>query len=65
MDAEFWKARWQSNEIGFHEGSTNTMLAKHWPTLKLPAGSQVFVPLCGKSRRYGLACRARSSRPRR
>lgn len=49
MDAEFWKARWQSNEIGFHEGSTNAMLAKHWPSLKLPVGSQVFVPLCGKS----------------
>jgi thiopurine S-methyltransferase len=49
MDAEFWKARWQSNEIGFHEGRTNAMLAKHWPALGLKNGSSVFVPLCGKS----------------
>jgi thiopurine S-methyltransferase len=49
MDAEFWKVRWQNNEIGWHEGRTNTMLAKHWPALGLPAGARVFVPLCGKS----------------
>lgn len=49
MDADFWKNRWQKNEIGWHEGRTNTMLARHWPSLRLPAGSQVFVPLCGKS----------------
>jgi thiopurine S-methyltransferase len=49
MDAEFWKARWHNNEIGWHEGRANTMLAKHWPSLGLSKGSAVFVPLCGKS----------------
>ena len=49
MDADFWKQRWQTNEIGWHEGRTNTMLAQYWPSRRLPAGSQVFVPLCGKS----------------
>jgi thiopurine S-methyltransferase len=49
MDAEFWKNRWTKNELGWHEGRANTMLAKHWPALGLSKGSLVFVPLCGKS----------------
>jgi thiopurine S-methyltransferase len=50
MDAEFWKERWQTNQIGWHEGRVSPMLAKHWPALGLPAGAKVFVPLCGKSK---------------
>ena len=49
MEAEFWKQRWNKNEIGWHEGRTNAMLAKHWPALQLATGSRVFVPLCGKT----------------
>lgn len=46
---EFWQARWSRNEIGFHQQQVNPYLQQHWPTLALPAGSRVLVPLCGKS----------------
>lgn len=50
MKAEFWLERWQRNEIGFHQGEINAHLQEFWGGLQLPAGSEVFVPLCGKSR---------------
>jgi thiopurine S-methyltransferase len=49
MDPAFWRARWQSNDIGFHQPHIHELLQEHWPGLKLPPGSTVFVPLCGKS----------------
>lgn len=50
MNPEFWQERWQRNEIGFHQREINAHLQDYWPRLGLPAESQVFVPLCGKSR---------------
>lgn len=50
MDPSFWHARWQANEIGFHQPDINAHLQRYWPQLELPAGGTVFVPLCGKSR---------------
>ena len=50
MEADFWHERWQTNEIGFHEGAPNALLVTHFESLMLPAGGRVFVPLCGKSR---------------
>ena len=50
MDAEFWHQRWQENRIGFHQGDTNALMAKHFNDLCLEKGSRVFVPLCGKTR---------------
>jgi thiopurine S-methyltransferase len=50
MKAGFWLERWQRNEIGFHQGEINAHLQEFWGRLQLPAGSEVFVPLCGKSR---------------
>lgn len=49
MDQEFWLARWQANQIGFHEGVPNALLVAHFAALGVPAGGRVFVPLCGKS----------------
>lgn len=49
MDADFWHTRWQDNRIGFHRETPLPLLVQHWPTLRLPPGSRVFVPLCGKS----------------
>lgn len=49
MEEAFWQARWHSNQIGFHQGEVNPWLLRYWSTLGLPAGSQVLVPLCGKS----------------
>lgn len=49
MDTDFWLQRWQEGQIGFHRGDVMPLLEKHWPSLQLPAGSRVLVPLCGKS----------------
>ncbi len=49
MDADFWLQRWQQGQIGFHRSDVMPLLEKHWPSLRLPAGSRVLVPLCGKS----------------
>lgn len=49
MHPDFWHERWQRNEIGFHQAKPHPGLARLWPSLGLPAGSLVFVPLAGKS----------------
>jgi len=49
MDPDFWHARWEANQIGFHQDEINTYLERYWPTLGLAPGSRVLVPLCGKS----------------
>lgn len=49
MDLKFWRDRWQSNQIGFHQSEYNRWLVKYWPRLDVPDGSTVFVPMCGKS----------------
>jgi len=45
--AEDWLARWQQGRIGWHQVDGNPYLRRYWP--KLPHGSTVLVPLCGKS----------------
>lgn len=49
MNEAFWHERWARNEIGFHLGEVNPYLLRHWPSLALPNGARVLVPLCGKS----------------
>jgi len=49
MNPEFWQARWQNKRIGFNQPEVNPLLTKYFTALNLPAGSRVFVPLCGKS----------------
>ena len=50
MKAEFWLDRWKNGQIGgFNQQEANAALRAHWPTLGVPAGARVFVPLCGKS----------------
>lgn len=49
MSPEFWQARWQEKRIGFHQSEVNPLLIKYFSDLKLPIGSRVLVPLCGKS----------------
>jgi len=49
MQPDFWHQRWQTNQIGFHRDTPLPLLLAHWPGLGLKTGSQVFVPLCGKS----------------
>ena len=53
MDAEFWHRRWRKNEIAFHEGKANRLLATHFEKAYGQPGSRVFLPLCGKTRDIG------------
>lgn len=50
MEQDFWLERWAENQIGFHQNSFNRLLTQFWETLEIPKGTNVFVPLCGKSR---------------
>jgi thiopurine S-methyltransferase len=50
MEASFWHAKWEKSEIAFHQDDFNPLLVEHFGALCLPAGSRVFVPLCGKTR---------------
>lgn len=49
MDPDFWLQRWREGRTGFHQQRPTPLLVEHWPALALPAGSQVLVPLAGKS----------------
>jgi thiopurine S-methyltransferase len=48
MEIDFWAARWKEGRIGFHEGRTNTFLARYVDYLG-PIPRRVLVPLCGKT----------------
>ena len=50
VDKQHWLDRWRDNRIGFHEGEVNRYLSKYLPQFSLPAGSCIFLPLCGKAR---------------
>lgn len=43
-----WLDRWNDGQIGFHEADGSKPLRRFWP--RLPSGTRVLVPLCGKSR---------------
>ena len=49
MNPEFWHKRWQKGRIGFNQSTVNPLLIEYFNRLDIPAGSRVFVPLCGKS----------------
>ena len=49
MEEAFWQARCAQGQIGFHLQEVNPYLQQHWPSLSIAPGSQVLVPLCGKS----------------
>ncbi len=43
MDSEFWKERWEKNQIGFHLDEVNPMLEKHFHELGLKEGIYSFM----------------------
>lgn len=49
MEPQFWLDRWQAGQTNFHQTRVTPLLQKYWPSLGVPAGSRVLVPLCGKS----------------
>lgn len=44
---EDWLGRWREGRTGWHEAGGSGALRRHWP--RLPTGSRVLVPLCGKA----------------
>ncbi len=46
----YWIERWKREDTGFHQNEINPYLRQYWEELHLARGSEVFVPLCGKSR---------------
>jgi thiopurine S-methyltransferase len=50
MEKDYWQERWKQEETGFHQNEVNQYLRQYWQALHLAAGSEVFVPLCRKSR---------------
>jgi thiopurine S-methyltransferase len=49
MNDDFWLQAWRDGNIGFNQAHASASLLKHWPVLQLAKGTQVFVPLAGKS----------------
>jgi thiopurine S-methyltransferase len=48
-DNHLWLQCWREQCTDFHQTAVNPLLDRFWPSLALPHGSRVFVPLCGKS----------------
>jgi thiopurine S-methyltransferase len=49
MHHEFWHERWLTGQTGFHQSVVHPLLERWWPSLGIPAGARVYVPLCGKT----------------
>src|SRR6186713_1414110 len=49
MDPDFWKARWESRQIGFHLEQPHSYLERFGERLLSDTRPHVLVPLCGKS----------------
>jgi hypothetical protein len=55
---DYWIERWKREDTAFHQDEINPYLRQYWQELHLPPASaiersgksEVFVPLCGKSR---------------
>ncbi len=50
MKREFWIARWEAKNIGFHRDDVNPVLVEHFEILNRSKDARIFLPLCGKSR---------------
>ena len=48
-DNQLWLQLWRERRTDFHQRTVNRLLSGFWPTLGLPRGSRIFVPLCGKA----------------
>lgn len=49
MENSFWQQAWREERTGFHQTEFNKRLTRYFPTLDVPKGATVLVPLCGKS----------------
>ncbi|MFT6159001.1 MAG: thiopurine S-methyltransferase [Myxococcota bacterium] len=49
MEPEFWQAKWDAGQIGFHSNAVHTDLHDHGEDWLAGGPHQILVPLCGKS----------------
>ena len=49
MQPEFWKAKWQAGQIGFHSDAVHIDLIEYSKTWLADGPHRILVPLCGKS----------------
>lgn len=49
MEKQFWKEKWQAQELGFHLPFVHPILKRNLAAFDLPAGATVLLPLCGKT----------------
>ncbi|MGM8850973.1 thiopurine S-methyltransferase [Salinicola halophyticus] len=49
MQHDFWQARWESDQLGFHLVFVHPILKRNLASFGLPAGARIFLPLCGKT----------------
>lgn len=49
MEKQFWEEKWQAQELGFHLSFVHPILKRNLDGFDLPAGTTVFLPLCGKT----------------
>lgn len=49
MEENFWRSRWENNQLGFHESAANPNLVANFKALSLQQNDRVFLPLCGKT----------------
>ena len=47
---KFWLNRWDNDDFPWQQDEFNPKLLSFWNQLSLTEGSQVLVPLCGKSK---------------
>lgn len=47
---DFWRARWSTQQIAFHQAAPTRFLVEHRARAAGEPGSSVFVPLCGKTK---------------
>lgn len=48
-DNGLWEQYWREQRTDLNQQGVNPLLAHWWPSLHLPKGSRVLVPLCGKT----------------
>ena len=49
IDNDFWHARWQNNQLGWHLSEVHPLLVEFFSRFNLNQEDKVFLPLCGKS----------------
>ncbi|WP_244913314.1 thiopurine S-methyltransferase [Salinicola socius] len=49
MEHDFWQARWENEQLGFHLPFVHPILKRNLTSVELAAEARLFLPLCGKT----------------